>query len=274
LYSLHKLSVSVLFIFLFPPAPASDPYIVSAGATESGMGYSCVSKPGFWSSFGNQASLASVRSFSAGINYENRFNISELGTRTIGAVIPSGKTTIGALYSNFGYREFTRHTAGIACGMELSKRMSAGVQIDFFLEKTPGDYRERKAVTFEAGVIISASEKTSIGIQIFNPLPGTIRKTYLPTAIRAGAGTNLSSSFYASAEVQMCMGRKPEFRTGFEYKVTEKFLVRSGFSSRNTSFCFGIGYRLKSVGFDLSMMTHERLGVTSAASMIFQINKP
>ncbi len=245
--------------------------MLSTGAAEAGMGYSCVSKTGFWSSFGNQASLSSEKSFSAGINYENRFNISELGTRTIAVVIPSGKTTIGALYSNFGYREFTRHTAGIACGMNLFKNLSAGVQIDCFLEKTPGNYRERRAVTFEAGVIISASEKTRIGIQIFNPVPGSIRKTYLPSAIRVGAGINLSKSFYASAEIQMCTGRDPDLRTGFEYSVTESLCLRGGFSSRNTAFCFGIGYGIKSVTVDVSVSTHDRLGITSSLSIIFKI---
>lgn len=272
MYPLHKISVSVLLVFLSFKAIADDPFIVPAGAPEAGMSYSCVSKQGFWSSFSNQASLVYEKSLSAGINYENRFGITELSTRTAAVIIPSGRATLGALYSNFGYREFTRHTAGIACGMTLSGKMSAGVQIDCFIEKTPGDYRERRALTFEAGILIIASEKTRIGIQIFNPVPGSIRKTYLPSAIRAGAGINLSKSFFASAELQMCTGRDPELRTGFEYSVREKFRVRGGFCSNNASFSFGTGYIMRTVAIDLGMATHERLGITSSVSLIFKIH--
>ena len=80
--------------------------VLHAGAGEAGMGYVCVMKYGFWSSFHNQALLANNNSFSFGINYENRFSIKELGTRSAGLIIPAGKASLGAVYSHFGYSDF------------------------------------------------------------------------------------------------------------------------------------------------------------------------
>ena len=273
MYSLHKIPVSVLLIFLFSSATGSGPYLFSAGAAEAGMNYSCIMKPGFWSSFHNQALLPLSTSPTFGFNYQNRFNISELGTRSAGLIIPAGKTCLGALYSNFGYKDLSRHTAGLACGLKLSEKISAGIQTDFFFEKTSGEYSERRSVTFEAGVIIMPSEKITIGLHLFNPVPGSLRKTYLPSCIRVGAGIRLSSILLACAEAEISTGKNLILKTAIEYEPVKSFMIRGGFSSENTSFSFGIGYQLKFGQFDLGFTTHDMLGVTSSASIIFNLNK-
>jgi hypothetical protein len=271
LFSLHKIPVSVLFIFLFSSASGSDPYFPAAGAAESGMSYSCVMRPGFWSSFHNQASLPFNTSVSFGFNYLNRFNISELGTRSAGLVIPAGKAGLGAIYSHFGYKDLMRHSAGLACGLKLSEKISAGIQTDLFLEKTAGEYNERRSLTFEAGLLITPSEKIMIGFHLFNPVPNSLRRNYLPSAVRAGAGVWLSSILFACAEAEMSTGRNLTLNTGFEYEPSKNLKIRGGFSSENTSFSFGIGYLLKLAQLDLGFATHERLGVTSSASIVFKL---
>jgi hypothetical protein len=271
LYSLHKIPVSVLFIFLFSSASGSDHYFPAAGAAEAGMSNSCVTGPGFWSSFHNQALLPFSKSAAFGFNYQNRFNISELGTRSAGLVIPSGRAGLGAIYSHFGYKDLTRHSAGLACGLKLSEKISAGIQTDFLSEKTAGEYNERRSLTFEAGLLIIPSEKIRIGFHIFNPVPNSLRKNYLPSSIRAGAGIWLSSILFASAEAEMSTGRNINLKTGFEYGPVKNLRIRGGFSSESTSFSFGIGYLVKFAQLDFGFVTHERLGVTSSASIIFKL---
>jgi len=235
------------------------------------MGSVCVMKTGFWSSFSNQALLANNTSFIAGFNYENRFNLRELGTRTAGLIIPAGRTSLGLTYSHFGYSDFRRSMAGLACGMPLGENISGGIQIDYFLEITPGDYDNYQSVSFEAGLYLMPSEKISIGIHVFNPVPNSLRKTNMPSSLRAGAGIELSRVLFAGAEAEMSTGEKLRVRTGFEYEVFKKLWLRGGFSSENTSFTFGLGYLLKSLQIDLSFATHEKLGITSNASLIFKI---
>lgn len=269
MYSLHKTAVSVLLLFLSSSAEGGDPYRVPAGADGAGMGSVCVMRTGFWSAFQNQALLAENRSFAAGISYENRFNISELGTRTGGVIIPAGGTSLGIIYSHFGYTHFRRQLAGISCGLSLADDIDAGVQIDYIAERTSGEYDNRHILTFEAGLLISPKENIKIGIHIFNPVPGSLRKSFLPASLRAGAGIDLSKTLFAGAEAEMSTGEKLIVRTGFEYKAFEKIMLRGGFSTENTSFSFGLGYRLRALQIDLSFGTHERLGITSNASFIF-----
>jgi len=269
--SLHKIPVSVLFLLFSSLASGGDPYFTPAGAAEAGMNYSCTMKQGFWSSFHNQALLADHRNLSAGISYENRFNISELGTRSAALILPAGKSTLGAFFSNFGYRDFMRQTAGISCGMRVSEKLSAGVQIDYFGEGSPGEYAKRHDLTFEAGVLLLADDNITIGIHLFNPVPNSLRKSYLPSSIRVGAGIKLSEVLFASSEIQAGTAIKLTFRTGFEYESVKNFRIRGGFCTENTSFSFGCGYGFKPVTIDLGFVTHERLGITSSASLIFRI---
>jgi len=233
------------------------------------MGWSCVMKPGFWSSFHNQALLPFNLSAAAGINYHGRFGISELATKSAGLAIPLRNAGLGLIYSHFGYRDLARHSAGLACGLRLSEKISAGVQADFFAEKTAGEYNERRSLSFEAGLHIMMSEQVSLGIHVFNPIPGALRNDRLPSSVRIGAGLMLSSELNVSAETEMSTSGGLDIRTGFEYEPVRNLRLRGGFRSGGNSFCFGIGYNVKSVLIDLGFSTHVRLGMSTAASLIF-----
>ena len=272
LSSLLKISVSVLFIFFSLTASGGDPYSPSAGAGEAGTGYVCIMKNGFWSSFHNQAALAYNNSLSFGFNYENRFNISELGTRSLGLIIPAGKASLGAVYSHFGYTDFRRDMTGLACGLKLSNKISAGLQVDYFSEKTSGEYNNTQSVTCEAGLLITLSENTRLGIHVFNPVPNSLRKSFLPMSLRIGAGTYLNKSLFTGVEAEMSSGSRLIIRTGFDYEAAKKLWLRGGFSTDNNSFSFGLGWLIKMIQMDISFVTHEKLGVTSSVSLIFKIH--
>jgi len=228
-------------------------------------------KKGFWPSFHNQAVLGISNSVSAGFSYENSFGIRELGRSVIAMTYPAGKTTIGTIVSHFGYSDFSRVTTGLACGMQLSEMISAGVQIDYFTERSSGEYGNSDAVTFETGILINPGNDISVGIHLFNPLPRSVRKTYLPAIIRAGAAKYLGEDLLAGIEFETRTGGKIVFKTGFEYETAERFWLRGGFSTANNSFSFGIGYRVKFAQLDLAFATHDRLGITSTATIILKI---
>lgn len=235
------------------------------------MGSVCVMKPGFWSGFRNQALLSDFHTISAGFNYENRFNIPELGSHTAGMIIPAGRSSLGIIYSHFGFSHFRRETGAVACGLRLSEKLSAGIQADWFFEKGSGEYENIQFITCEAGLLVTPGKNISIGIHIFNPVPNSLRKTFLPSTLRAGAGIRLNETVFAGAELEMSSGENLLLRTGFEYEAARNFILRGGFCTDNSSFSFGLGYDLGSIVLDMSFATHERLGITSSVSMIFEL---
>jgi hypothetical protein len=271
LSSLLKISVSVFLIFLNLTVIGGDPYRPSAGAGEAGMGYACVMKKGFWPTFHNQAILSENRSFSVGINYQNRFCLKELGTHSIAFNIPAGNVSFGAVYSHFGYSDFKRQMTGIACGMKLSDKIAAGVQIDYYSERTYGEYTNIQTVTYETGLLITPSENLRIGIHLFNPVPNSIRKTFLPTTLRIGAGSTLSDALFAAVEAEMSSCGTLILKSGFEYEAVKNLRIMGGYITNDNSFSFGCGFNAKPAVIDLSFVTHEKLGVTSSVSLVFKI---
>lgn len=235
------------------------------------MGSLCSTSGTFWSSFSNPAGITFVRQFSAGINYEDRFNIRELGRSSAAIILPYGKAGIGGAYSNTGYSDFKRHLASLICGLSFSDRFSAGVQLGYHSEHTWGEYENIENVTFSTGIILSPGENVRVGISIFNPLAGAFKKSDLPASITAGAGIFLSDGVFAGAETELSTGRKLLLRTGFEYAATKNFQIRGGFITENNSFSFGVGYALDLLHVDMAFVTHEKLGLTSSASLVFNI---
>jgi hypothetical protein len=271
LFSLQKISVSVCIVFLSLNALADDPYRQVAGAREAGMAYVSVMKNGFWSAFHNQAELAFNRSLSFGFDYNNRFSIKELGTRSAAILIPAGKTSLGGIYSHFGYPDFKRDMVGIACGLALSEKIAAGIQIDYFSERSFGEYDNINLLTFEAGLTVTANENVRIGIHLFNPIPNSIRKVEMPSRLRVGTGVNLSRELFAGVEAEMTQGGKANIKTGFEYETGKRIWLRGGFSTANSSFSFGLGFKSKPVLIDLAFSTHQKLGITSSISIIYNL---
>lgn len=271
MFSLLKIIVSFCVIFLSVEGFAGDPFRFMAGARQTGMAYVCVMNNDLWSSFHNQAGLAFNKSYSFGFNYNNRFSISELSTKSAGITVPAGRASLGVVYSQLGYTDFRRQTIGLACGMSLSDIIAAGVQIDWYSERSTGEYNNNQKLIPEAGIIVAASENVKLGIHIFNPVPNSIRKYDIPTRLRTGAGIILSKELFAGVETEMSTGNKLILRTGFEYKAAEKLMIRGGFSTESSSFSFGVGYRAGPAMIDFAFSTHERLGITSSVSVIYII---
>lgn len=264
----HKL-VSCILVFLCLTSFAGDPWRPTGGAAEAGMGYVCITGRSFWSQFHNQAALGFSDRLSAGFNYENRFGIRELGTASAGLIIPAGRASLGAVYSHFGYPDFRRHMAGIACGLKLSDKISAGTQLDYYSEMTYGEYDNIQALTFELGLLMIPADNIRLGIHLFNPVPANLRTSFLPSRIRAGAGIDLSSNLFAGVEAEMSTAGNLLVRTGFEYEAYKRLWLRGGFCTEHTAFSFGLGYKVDFIRLDLAFVTHESLGVSTSASIIF-----
>jgi len=271
LFSLHKISVSVFFIFLLYSASGADPYSFQTGAAESGMNYSCVMKPDFWSSFHNQALLPFNSGISFGVNYLNRFCIPELGNRTLGLTLVKERAGIGAFYNHFGNKDFSRHSAGLGCGLRLSEKISLGVQADFYYVRTNSEYNNRGILTFESGMLIKPTDKVVIGLHVFNPLPNSIRKSSLPSSLRVGAGIILNKGLFIGCEADMSTAGFLVLKTGFEFEAATRIIIRGGFSSENYSFSLGTGYVIKKLRIDVGFVSHQYLGISSSASLIFNL---
>jgi len=273
LVSLQKITVSLVLLLLSAVATADGFYRPAAGAGEAGMAYVCIMKPGLWSSFHNQASLSYYHNAAFSFSYENRFAIKELAVKSACLIIPAGSGSAGIFYSRSGFTGYRRETIAMASGLKLASDLSAGVQIDLFAEHQQGEYKDYLQVSCEAGLIYEPSRDIRVGIHIFNPIPNSLRNIPMPSSIRAGAGMTISEGLFAGFEAELVSGRKPVFRSGFEYATGKKAILRCGYSTAEPSFTFGIGFLTGPASVDIAFSTHPRLGITSGLTASFVLVK-
>jgi len=273
LSSLLKISVSLLTVLISSTTSAGVLYRSTAGAGEAGIGYTSVMKDGFWSSFHNPAFLGTSSSLSFGLNYQDRFGIKELADRSLAVIVPAGNSSVGIIYSHFGYSDFKRDKTGLASGIKLSERMLAGIQIDYFSERLIGDYKNTQYLSFETGLLIHLSGNIQLGILLCNPVPNSLRKKTMPATLRVGTSVFLNRELFAGIEADISTESSLIIRTGFDYKASKQVSVRGGFISETNSFCFGLGYLMSFVQLDIGFITHEKLGTSSSVSLIFKLNK-
>ena len=267
-----RLYISIVYIILSCfTLSAETPYIFGHNAIGNGMGKTGLTYPGISQAFNNQALLSDIKNFSVMANYDSRFNLKELATRRLSAVVPAGNVTLGTTYSYFGYSDFNRSLVGLAAGMNLSKYFSAGVEIDYIKEHSFDEYNDNHSITFAIGMLAHITTNTDIGFHLFNPLPNILRDKNIPMVVEVGVGHHLSSSLFITAEMSMTSEEKPIYKFGFDYETVKNFWLRGGYVTEDNSFCFGVGYKMKVISFDLAFVTHEYLGLSSSASIIITL---
>ena len=264
--------ISTFFILLGVAVRSQEAYRFSAGAREAGLAYTTVATTGFWTSFHNQASLAYLNSLSLGVNQDNRFGLSELSNKTFGFILPTGHGSLGAIYSYYGNDDYKRHSAGLAYGLKINRMLSLGVQADLFSTRAALDYESTNELSCEIGALLKPSERLSIGLHAFNPLPNSIRELDMPTVLSLGIGYLFSGTFYTGIELESSSTGHNNIKLGMEYQFYGNFYVRGGLMSRPRGMAFGLGY---SGGFfqgNLGFITHEDLGLTPSLSIVLYIN--
>ncbi len=250
-------------------AQMNDP----AGARPAGMGNAGLCIQDIWSIYHNQAGIAHIESPSAGAFYENRFLIRELAYAGFAAATPLGFGTVGLSYSGFGYSVYRESKVGLAYGMKLSNRLSAGVQLNYqHIRINAENYGARGAVTAEVGFQMKISERVTAGAHLFNPTRTKLQDfndERLPTALRLGLGYQVSNDVLVAAEVEKDIDFKPLFRGGIEYQPVDILYLRIGASTEPNLFTFGLGLKFERFQFDMAATYHSLLGYSPQASLTY-----
>ena len=248
--------------------------ICPIGSRSAGMGRSSVAIVDFWSAMNNQAGIALTTKPSVGIFYENRFLINELSTKSIAGIVPTKYGVFAATYNNFGYNKYNEQKIGLAYARSFGKYLRIGLQLDYLVIVQGNNYGNKNNITFEIGLQSDVSEKVTLGAWVYNPIMVKIanfdnEKT--PAILRFGFTWHISDNFLTTLEAEKNTSIKPiVIRGGVEYSIQSKYFFRTGFSTNNEIFSFGMGLYIKHLTFDISAIMHETLGFSPQTSLIFR----
>lgn len=261
-------SLFLLFL-LFKTAIASGEWIAQGGRA-AGMGLSSAAVSDLWSVNNNQAGMAFYDKTGAGIYFENRYLIKEMGTQTGAFTLKTKFGMLGTTIAYSGDANYNTTQAGLAYAIKFGNRFAAGIQLDYIGTKLGEEYGKRRNVTFDAGIMVKITDQLIFGTHTFNPMHVKLSEynnERIPTTLNAGFGFTFSDKLLLTAEAYKNSEFPMELRTGAEYKLGNVAYARIGLSTNPARYTFGFGIIMKNFTLDLSSSVHSQLGYSPQVSM-------
>lgn len=243
------------------------------GARSAGLANASVTLSDGWSLIHNQAGLGRLEKMQAGLFYENRFALKQLGHYGAVFAVPTESGTFGFTASSFGYSLYRESKFGMAYGRKLGEKISAGIQIDYLSVAFGDIYGNNATIAGEIGVQAELTDELSIGAHIYNVGRAEFAEfnnERIPTIIRFGLQYTFSEKVFTTLEMEKDIDFSPVFKGGFEYRVVDAFYLRAGVSTNPALSALGFGYQYKGLRFDFAGTFHSVLGFTPQWSLVYQ----
>ena len=241
------------------------------GARALAMSDAFIAVSDAWGTFHNQAGLASIKSFAAGVHSSSRFSLKELKELAGTMVIKTQTGTFGFSYWQFGYQQYRETRLGIAYAKPLAHWIFAGIQIDYLSRLLPENSKAGGFPAIEGGIIIKAGEKLNLGAHIFNPVNLTkftrTSQFKVPLIVRTGVAFSVSQMLLITAEMEKRPEEKMTIKSGLEYVPIENLTLRFGVSGNPFTYTAGMGYTVNKITTNIAIQYQGNLGLTPGISI-------
>lgn len=230
-----------------------------------------------WSAFHNPSALAHIDKAEVSVQYENKFMISELSTKSIQAGLNAKYANIGIAYSYYGYEMYNEMLIGMALARNFGDKFSMGVQFDYYTAyfAAQEESQYRGTVLGQVGVSAQLSPKLTIGFHTFNPFQTHIKTTYsekrIPSIFSIGTNYQFANNFRWLTQIDKEASSDFRFASGFEYTMLEKITVKVGaYGSSYLIPAMGLGIKWGNIGFQLNGELHPILGLNTMGQLKYQ----
>ena len=267
-----RITITLIILLGFIHSGFASGEWIAQGGRSAAMGLSSAAVSDFWSVNNNQAGMAFYDKTAAGIYFENRFLIKELGTQTGAFTLKTKFGVLGTTVSYSGDANYSTTKAGLAYARKFGNRFAAGIQLDYISTALGEDYGKHNNVTFDAGIMVKITDQLTFGAHTFNPMHVKLsdyNNESIPATLNAGFGFTFSDKLLLTAEAYKNSEFPMEFRSGAEYKLGKVAYARIGLSTSPARYTFGFGLEMKNFTFDLSSSVHSQLGYSPQVSMQF-----
>lgn len=265
--------ILIFTVFSYLSVSGSENY--PAGARAVALSNAFVSVSDVWSTFQNQATLSHLESFSAAVFYESRYLIDELSLAAGTVSMPAIQGTIGFSFYQLGKGTYKESKLGLAYAKQLSKRLNAALQLDYFLYRFPENEGAKGFPTFEAGVSYQTTKELTLAIHIFNPVNNGFETNFgkqkLPFIFRMGGHYQFADKSLLSFEIQKNSNDDALLKAGLEFYLVKNLALRFGVSGRPVQVSSGLGYSFGKFTTDIAFRYHGNLGFTPSVSVNYQL---
>jgi len=268
-------NIILLIFFIYGANSLNAQYQAEVGARQGSMAGSGVILNDIWSSFHNQAGLADLNGLSVGLFYSSVFNEPDLRETAFAFALPTekfGSAGINYTYSGNSASNFSKF--GLSYSKKLAKRLSAGIQLDYF-RHAQMNYGNTGAAVGEIGLIAEPVDNLFIAAHVFNPWRAKYNYIDEPleTIFRLGTGYYFSDKVVIMLEAEKETDHDVVIRAGTEYNLLEGLYLRAGAAVNPVKYSFGLGYKYRGIGLDVAYISHEFLGYYMQFGLGYSLNK-
>ncbi len=242
------------------------------GAKSYGLGGNSIFLKEVWSTSNNPAQLPKIKGFQAGLNYGNRFALSELATKSVAVTYGKENQGFGLSFSQFGYSLYSENTLGLSYGMQLSDKFSVGIQLNYLSTQIGDDYGSKAGVSATIGLTALITQELTFAAVLINPNRlrlNDYQDERYPTLMKLGLAYTFSSKVSLMTEYVKDIDREGDLKIGVDYQFNKAFSFQTGYSTTPASFSFGFGVNYADFNIQLSSAYDQYLGFSPQISLIF-----
>jgi hypothetical protein len=218
---------------------------------------------------GNTAALSRVRHFSAGIAGERKFMLPELSAYTAAICLPTPSGNFGWMASRYGGQIFSATTIGLAYARSLGK-LDLGAQFNFISDKVPA-YKTVFCFDLSLGCLYKLTEELQMGVQVTNPVAKNKDPNIwkMPFTCSFGLGWQMSDMVYIGAILEKTEDQPTVLKSGLSYRFDKKLETHLGLSIDGGGVYAGAGYIIAGMEMNLTLVLHQRLGMTPGMALLY-----
>ena len=265
------LILSQLFTF-FTFATNSN---ATLGAVQSSLAGNDMFVQNVWAAHNNVALLGNIDQLQAGVFYQNRFMLKQLGLKAFATALPLKNSAFGLSYNTFGYSVYQENQLKLAYGMKLGEKVSAGVGLSWLNNQINSEYAQKyNFIIPEMAVTFRVTKTLSVATSVFNPMMQKIKSSRynerVPTIFKLGAQYKFSDKAILHTQINKDLDFDASLKVGIEYLASEKINLYGGIATTPTIAAFGVGYKVNNWNINFGASVHQQLGVTPSVGIIYR----
>ncbi len=225
-----------------------------------------------WTSFNTPTGLAYMDHPQIGLQYDNRFGLSQLATKSFQLAVPTQLVNVGASMTYFGYSLYHEMAFGATMARNFGDKFAIGIQANYINTYFSNTNAHLGAFFIQVGVNTKLTPKFSIAIHAFNPTQFNIKTEYsekiIPTLFSMGTSYNISPQCTWRTQLDKEVHSPYRLATGLDYLPIKELVIKIGaYGSDYFVPCFGVNVHVTQLTMHLNTELHPLLGLNSSIGL-------
>ncbi|MGA7836723.1 MAG: hypothetical protein WB996_02050 [Ignavibacteriaceae bacterium] len=225
--------------------------------------------------FSNPAGLGQLKWREIGAFYSpSPFGLSELSNAYAAYSEPFGFGSIAIGAMTYGFELYRENKLALGVSYLYGDNFYLGAAINY-KNVSIKKYGSKNTFIFDFGFLVILPGHLHLGFSYKNITRNSFGQNTdeLPVTFQTGVSYQPINNLKVSLAVEKDIRYKASPSFGIDYRIIKNVAIRSGISTEPSKYSFGIGIFYSIINFNYAVFTHQELGLTHQADIIFSFGK-